>query len=206
MLHCWRETGKCHHGSPEISVRKNRCEVATASDGTMKLYFCRKSSLLPPVSAASRPARPSPGTQCALISTVIETRAVAELFLNVGRAHPCHQKNRGIGVSQVVGGSDLEPGGQAGPPELALDIPLAETGVSVLGVDQQGVHGAADAEQTLYGSTGQAHTLIWRTARFLCPVMLPRAAGFPRFSPGAANRLYRYPGHRSRRQPGPCPF
>jgi hypothetical protein len=99
------------------------------------------------------------------------------------------------------GGSDVEPGGLAGPPELALDILLAQRGVPVFGVDRQGVHGAADAEQT--HRTGP---LIWQTARFLCPAMLPRAAGFPRFSPGAANPLCRYPGHRSRRQPGPCPF
>ena len=55
-------------------------------------------------------------------------RAVAELFLNIGRAHPRHEKDRGIGVPQVVGVSDLKPGGLAGPPELALNIPLAERG------------------------------------------------------------------------------
>jgi hypothetical protein len=71
---------------------------------------------------------------------------MAELFLNVGRAHTCHEKNRGIGVSQVVGVLDFELGGLAGPPELTLDISLAERGVPVFGVDRQGVHGATDAE------------------------------------------------------------
>jgi len=42
VLHSWRETGKCHHGSPEKYVRKHWYEVATASDGTMKLYFERQ--------------------------------------------------------------------------------------------------------------------------------------------------------------------
>jgi hypothetical protein len=42
VLRTWRETGKCHHGSPEMYVRKHWYEVATASVGTMKLYFDRQ--------------------------------------------------------------------------------------------------------------------------------------------------------------------
>jgi len=42
VLWTWRETGRCHHGSPEMYVRKHWCEVATASDGTLKLYFDRQ--------------------------------------------------------------------------------------------------------------------------------------------------------------------
>jgi hypothetical protein len=42
ILHSWRETGKCRHGSPEMYVRKHWHEVVTASDGTMKLYFERQ--------------------------------------------------------------------------------------------------------------------------------------------------------------------
>ena len=42
VLRSWRETGKCHHGSPEMYVRKHWYEVATESDGTMKLYFERR--------------------------------------------------------------------------------------------------------------------------------------------------------------------
>jgi hypothetical protein len=42
VLRAWRDTGKCHHGSPERYVRKHWYEVATASDGTMKLYFDRQ--------------------------------------------------------------------------------------------------------------------------------------------------------------------
>jgi hypothetical protein len=38
----WRETGKCHHGSPEMYVRKHWYEVATVSDGIMKIYFDRQ--------------------------------------------------------------------------------------------------------------------------------------------------------------------
>jgi Family of unknown function (DUF6504) len=39
VLRSWRETGKCHHGSREMYVRKHWYEVATASGGTMKLYI-----------------------------------------------------------------------------------------------------------------------------------------------------------------------
>jgi phosphoribosylglycinamide formyltransferase-1 len=42
LLRSWRQTGKCRHGSPEMYVRKHWYEVATASDGTMKLYFERQ--------------------------------------------------------------------------------------------------------------------------------------------------------------------
>jgi len=39
VLRSWRETGKCHHGSPELYVRKHWYEVATTSKGIMKIYF-----------------------------------------------------------------------------------------------------------------------------------------------------------------------
>ena len=42
VLRTWRETGRCHHGSPEMYVRKHWYEVATASGNTMKLYFDRQ--------------------------------------------------------------------------------------------------------------------------------------------------------------------
>jgi phosphoribosylglycinamide formyltransferase-1 len=42
VLRSWRETGKCHHGSQEMYVRKHWYEVVTASDGTMKIYFERQ--------------------------------------------------------------------------------------------------------------------------------------------------------------------
>ena len=42
MLRTWHETGRCRHGSPEVYVRKHWYEVATASNGTMKLYFDRQ--------------------------------------------------------------------------------------------------------------------------------------------------------------------
>jgi len=42
VLRSWRETGKCRHGSPEMYVRKHWFEVATESDGIMKLYFERQ--------------------------------------------------------------------------------------------------------------------------------------------------------------------
>jgi len=42
VLRSWRETGKCHHGSPETYVRKHWYEVATESDGILKLYFERQ--------------------------------------------------------------------------------------------------------------------------------------------------------------------
>ncbi len=42
VLRTWRETGKCRHGSLEMYVRKHWYEVATDSDGTMKLYFERQ--------------------------------------------------------------------------------------------------------------------------------------------------------------------
>ena len=42
VLRAWRETGKCRHGSPELYVRKHWFEVATVSDGTMKIYFERQ--------------------------------------------------------------------------------------------------------------------------------------------------------------------
>jgi len=42
VLHTWRETGKCSHGSPELYVRKHWYEVVTTSDCTMKIYFDRQ--------------------------------------------------------------------------------------------------------------------------------------------------------------------
>ena len=42
VLRTWRENGKCRHGSAEMYVRKHWYEVATVSDGTMKLYFERQ--------------------------------------------------------------------------------------------------------------------------------------------------------------------
>lgn len=42
VLRSWRETGRCHHGSPEMYVRKHWYEVATASGGTMRIYFDRQ--------------------------------------------------------------------------------------------------------------------------------------------------------------------
>jgi phosphoribosylglycinamide formyltransferase-1 len=45
VLRSWRETGKCRHGSPDMYVRKHWYEVATESDGIMKLYFERQPRL-----------------------------------------------------------------------------------------------------------------------------------------------------------------
>lgn len=42
VLRTWRETGKCRHGSAEMYVRKHWYEVATGSNGTMKIYFERQ--------------------------------------------------------------------------------------------------------------------------------------------------------------------
>lgn len=42
VLRSWRETGRCHHGSPEMYVRKHWYEVETAADGIMKIYFERQ--------------------------------------------------------------------------------------------------------------------------------------------------------------------
>lgn len=42
VLRAWKETGKCHHGSPERYVRKHWYEVATEADGTLKIYFDRQ--------------------------------------------------------------------------------------------------------------------------------------------------------------------
>lgn len=41
VLHSWRETGDCRHGSGERYVRKHWYELAT-THGTMKAYFERK--------------------------------------------------------------------------------------------------------------------------------------------------------------------
>ena len=38
----WRETGKCHHGSPELYVRKHWFEITTDTGVTMKIYFDRQ--------------------------------------------------------------------------------------------------------------------------------------------------------------------
>jgi hypothetical protein len=42
VLRTWRKTGKCRNGSPEMYVRKHWYEVATESDGVMKIYFDRQ--------------------------------------------------------------------------------------------------------------------------------------------------------------------
>ena len=42
VLRTWRETGKCHHGSPELYVRKHWYEVTTDEGATLKLYFDRQ--------------------------------------------------------------------------------------------------------------------------------------------------------------------
>ena len=42
VLRTWRETGRCRRGSPELYVRRHWYEVATTSNGTMKLYFDRQ--------------------------------------------------------------------------------------------------------------------------------------------------------------------
>jgi phosphoribosylglycinamide formyltransferase-1 len=42
VLRVWRETGRCRHGSPEMYVRRHWYQVATVSDGTMKIYFDRQ--------------------------------------------------------------------------------------------------------------------------------------------------------------------
>ncbi len=41
VIRTWRETGPCHHGSPEMYVRKHWYEVAT-TEGIMKIYFERQ--------------------------------------------------------------------------------------------------------------------------------------------------------------------
>ena len=42
VMRSWRETGRCHHGSPELYVRKHWFEVTTTSNCTMKIYFDRQ--------------------------------------------------------------------------------------------------------------------------------------------------------------------
>lgn len=42
VLRAWRETGRCHHGSLELYVRRHWFEVATAYHGPMKIYFDRQ--------------------------------------------------------------------------------------------------------------------------------------------------------------------
>jgi len=42
VLHTWRETGTCRHGSPERYVRKHWFEVATTSGDVLKIYFERQ--------------------------------------------------------------------------------------------------------------------------------------------------------------------
>ena len=42
VVRTWRETGPCHHGSPEMYVRKHWYEVLTTSGDTMKIYFERQ--------------------------------------------------------------------------------------------------------------------------------------------------------------------
>src|SRR5512137_490109 len=42
VLRTWRETGRCHHGSPEMYVRKHWYEVVTSGGIIMKVYFERQ--------------------------------------------------------------------------------------------------------------------------------------------------------------------
>ena len=42
VLRAWRETGRCHHGSDEMYLRKHWYEVRTTSDAVMKIYFERQ--------------------------------------------------------------------------------------------------------------------------------------------------------------------
>ncbi|HEY6837153.1 MAG TPA: DUF6504 family protein [Geobacteraceae bacterium] len=42
VLRSWHETGRCHHGSAEMYVRKHWYEVETVADGVMKIYFERQ--------------------------------------------------------------------------------------------------------------------------------------------------------------------
>src|SRR4051794_18350785 len=42
VLRSWRETGPCSHGSSDRYVRTHWYEVATADDGTLKIYFERQ--------------------------------------------------------------------------------------------------------------------------------------------------------------------
>ena len=42
VLRTWRETGKCHHGSDEMYLRKHWYEIKTASNTVMKIYFERQ--------------------------------------------------------------------------------------------------------------------------------------------------------------------
>lgn len=42
VLRAWRETGRCHHGSDEIYLRKHWYEVKATSGVVMKIYFERQ--------------------------------------------------------------------------------------------------------------------------------------------------------------------
>jgi len=42
VIRSWRETGRCHHGSPELYVRRHWYEVVTTTGEKMKLYFDRQ--------------------------------------------------------------------------------------------------------------------------------------------------------------------
>jgi len=42
VVRSWRETGRCHHGSPEMYVRKHWYEIVTPAGDTMKIYFDRQ--------------------------------------------------------------------------------------------------------------------------------------------------------------------
>ena len=42
VIRTWRETGKCHHGSPEMYVRKHWYELAITGGATIKVYFERQ--------------------------------------------------------------------------------------------------------------------------------------------------------------------
>ncbi len=45
VLHSWRETGTCRHGSGEMYVRKHWFELVTSDRETVKIYFERQPRL-----------------------------------------------------------------------------------------------------------------------------------------------------------------
>ena len=42
VLHSWRQTGKCRHGSSELYVRRHWFEVLATSGEILKIYFDRQ--------------------------------------------------------------------------------------------------------------------------------------------------------------------
>lgn len=42
VVRTWQETGPCHHGSPEVYVRKHWFEVRTRGGNVLRLYFDRQ--------------------------------------------------------------------------------------------------------------------------------------------------------------------